>query len=74
MKYAVSIPFTGYCYIEVEADSEKQAIEAAYDKANIGDMDQVAEAEFTDHVTTGNVCYACLNDLSVEELKEEEKQ
>lgn len=69
-KYGVSIPLTGYIYIEVEADSEQAAEEAAWEKFNVeGEKAGDIAWELVDHVTTGNVFHGELNDVCVDEIK-----
>jgi len=65
-KYYVSIPFTGYCTVEVEAENKEEAIEKAWKSPNL-DIRKAEEAEFHTCVADGNVCYARLNEIDVEE-------
>ena len=66
MKYGVSLPFTGYVYVEVEAENKKEALEQAQDNATLNDM---VEWEFTKKVCSGHVSYAVLTEAEVEELE-----
>jgi len=73
-KYEVVMPFTGSAYMEVEAETAEQAKEKFWETAELI-VDTKAtnvdvEIEFTEHVTRGNVCYAVLSEVSVEELDE----
>lgn len=66
-KFGVSLPFTGYVYVEVSAETEKDALNMAYEQANL-DTD-IAELEYCSHVTNGNVTHAVLNDFNIKELE-----
>lgn len=71
MKYIVSIPITGAIHIEVEArdaDHAEEVAWAAYDH----DGPDAGEIywEAVDCVTRGNVTYAFLNEIEVNEVKE----
>ena len=66
MKYGVSLPFTGYVYVEVEAENEEEALDKAWDKATLNDIVEWAIAE---HLCQGNVLDAILNNYEVEELE-----
>ena len=66
MKYGVSLPLTGWIYLEVEAKNEKEALDKAQDNATLNDM---VEWEFTKKVCSGHVSYAVLNEAEVEELE-----
>ena len=65
MKYGVSIPLTGWVYLEVEAENEEEALDKAWDKATLDDM---VEWEFTKHICRGNVLDVVLNEAEVEEI------
>ena len=67
-KYGVSIPIAGYVYIEVEADSEEDAIDKAFDKG-YEDKD-IAEIEMFDKLIEGNVCNVYCTEASAEEIEE----
>jgi hypothetical protein len=68
--YYVKIPFAGYVGLEVEADDEESAIEAALDKAAMTcegrDGTEVQEWEFLEYVVQGNVCAAPLWEAEAE--------
>ena len=68
-KYIVSIPIAGAIHIEVEAESEREAKEAAWAKVDDGDHGEDIEWEFMESITNGNVCHAPLNDIEVNEIK-----
>jgi len=65
-KYLVSIPFTGYICVEVEADNEKDAItKARKEDLNVSNAEEVY---FHDRITEGNVFTGVLNEVEVEQL------
>ena len=53
--WSVTIPITGLAYLEVEAETEDEAIDIAMDSVTI---DEVETWEPIRHVNKGNVCYA----------------
>lgn len=67
-KWNVSLPFTGFIFVEVEAESRAAAIDAAFDAVPDDWHESIAEMEFHTHVTRGNVCSAVLNDASAEPI------
>jgi hypothetical protein len=69
--YSVQLPFTGYCVVEVEADSAEDAIEAAFEKADASNPEEV---EFHKAIVTGNVFRGVLNKASAECLEEDEEE
>lgn len=64
--FAVTLPVCGYAVVEVEAEDEKSAIEAAFGaditKAHIEEWDVYR------HIAQGNVLYAPVNTPSAEDL------
>ncbi len=71
-KYTVSIPIAGAVHIEVEAESTTKAIAAAWDVYNdLGEKAGDVEWEAMDHITTGNVCHAPLNDVAANKHRTE---
>lgn len=61
-KYSVSLPFSGYVYVDVEAESEKDAINNALESAQMrcfaeGNT-EIVEWDFFKNIVQGNVCYA----------------
>lgn len=68
-KYHVMIPATAAIWFDVEADTEEEAIEAAFNSDFSidfrGDNCELAEIELHHHVTRGNVCSAVLNSIDV---------
>lgn len=69
-RYSVSIPITGYVIVEIDAESEEAAIEAALDTEITSDL--IEEWETHRQVTRGNVCSAILNSAEAEEIGEAE--
>ena len=65
--YEVMIPVTGYIYVDVEAENEDEAVDMAMQSDDIS-LDNIAEWEVHRHVIQGNVCYALLNSVEVEEV------
>ena len=63
MKYTVRIPYTGYCDVEVEANSKEEAMDQAWD---VVDLDKhEGEVEFHHEVIRGNVYYGLWNKAEV---------
>lgn len=52
--WAVTIPIAGHAHMEVEAETQEEAIEKAMDKVTIDDVD---EWEQLTKFHQGNVCY-----------------
>ena len=68
-KYGVLVPLVGSVYVEVDADSEEEAIENAIQadftiKFESEDV-QLEEFELVDKVVEGNICYAPLHEAEV---------
>lgn len=61
--WAVSFPVTGSYTVTVEADSEKAAIEAAWE-ADDGDL----EWDRVERIVQGNVFYGSQNEIYAEEV------
>jgi nicotinate-nucleotide pyrophosphorylase len=55
-RYLVEIPIAGHITVEVEADSEKDAIAAAWESEDLT-LDNCENWEALEHFTQGNVCY-----------------
>lgn len=72
-RWSVAVPFTGVVYVEVEADDEDAAIDAAMDEASLmgddGRINDTIEWEAHRHVVRGNVCYAHTREASAEEME-----
>lgn len=71
-RYIVGIPVTMHIIVEVEADSEADAIDKGFEVEWTLDAKgcEVIEAESHRHVARGNVCSAVLNDAYVEKVDE----
>lgn len=54
-KYGVTLPIAGHAWLEVDAESEEAAIEAAHKEVTASDIESW---ETLDKVVEGNVCYA----------------
>lgn len=67
-KWAVSIPFTGYVTVEVEAKDEKAAIAAAWESDDLT-VENAGDVEFHRSVVEGNVCHAVMWEIEVREAK-----
>ena len=74
--YDVRYPIVGVVSVySVEADSEKEAIEKAFDTAcelcagNEDARGEIEELNAVEHLTTGNTLNAPLNDAEAEEQK-----
>jgi hypothetical protein len=52
--YSVKIPIAGHAYIDVEADNEEAAIEAAMDSV---ELRHIESWEVLEQFNQGNVCY-----------------
>ena len=73
-RYTVAVPITGVIYVEVNAESEKEALTAALDSDGLT-RDNIEEWEAHDYVTRGNVCSAVQNSIEVvseEDIEDEE--
>lgn len=64
--YSVRVPITGYAVVEVEADDEDAAIEAAVQKDL--EMQDIEEWEHHQYVVRGNVFYGRLNEADAEQV------
>lgn len=52
--YNVTLPIAGHINLDVEAESEEEAIEKAFGTCS---MDDITEWEALEQFTKGNVCY-----------------
>jgi hypothetical protein len=68
MKYGVRVPYCGYAYVEVEADSEEEAINVALEVEDL--FDKIEEGEFLNRIMEGNCFYGVLNKSDAEELED----
>lgn len=66
-KYGVSLPIAGTIYLEVEADSKKEAIARAL-QVEWQDED-ISELDTYEHLCTGNVIHVSGSDASAEKLR-----
>ena len=64
--YSVLIPITGYVEVEVKAGSEEEALNKAYEKAEIKD---IVEWDFKGK-WEGNVCSAIKQDVEIYKLED----
>lgn len=64
MKFTVGVPITGYIVLEVEADTEEEAFEKAWESDKLT-LDNVEEWEAHDQVNRGNVSYALMDEIQV---------
>ena len=70
MKYAVSVPYCGYAYVEVEANSEEEAIRVAMEQEDL--FDRIEEGEFLEQIIEGNIFHGTLNEVEVSCIEDEE--
>lgn len=70
--YTVKVPIVAVCYIEVEAETEEQAIEKAFESDDLR-LKNVEEWEPLEHITQGNVIYTYHNDAEVVDESEIEE-
>jgi hypothetical protein len=63
--YCVTLPVTGFCTIEVEAESADDAINKAMDNCK---QEHLESWETHKQITRGNVCYAEVNEAHAEEV------
>lgn len=68
-KWEVSIPITGYITVEVEAESEQEAIELGLDSSDLT-IDNIVEWKAHEYIAKGNVCYASVNTAEATPLKD----
>ena len=71
-KYGITMPIVGYSYVIVEADTEEEAVEKAYDICCDDDNKNVDIIELygIEKVCEGNVvCHPCWN-MDIEELED----
>lgn len=65
-EWMVSLPFTGFICVPVQAVDEQSAIDAAFDAVPDDWEKEIVEMQFHQHVTQGNMCSAVLNDAEAE--------
>jgi len=61
--YGITIPIAGMAYIQIETNSEKEAIEKAFNDIT---NENIEEWECFEHISQGNVLYAPYNDITVD--------
>lgn len=75
--YTVKVPIVAVCYIEVEAETEEEAVGKAFESDDLK-LENVEEWEPLEHITQGNVIYTYHNDaevvseIEIEESEEED--
>lgn len=67
--FSVCLPITGIIWVEVEADDEESAIEAAFHSDSLNN-ENIEEWEAHRRICTGNILHAQLNEAYA--VKEEE--
>ena len=71
-KWGVTLPIAGSIYVEVEADTEDDAIEAALScdvsSSDINDWDMMKA------ITRGNVCYARVHKAYAQIIEDEDAE
>lgn len=65
-KYGVSVPISGYVYIEVEAENEEEALDKVF--AQGFEDDDIQELEMYEKLIEGNICHTHHTDTDIEEL------
>lgn len=68
-KYSVTVPFTGYAVVDVEAPTEAEAIDKALGEVS---LDDIEEWETHEQITEGNVCHAARNRAEAELINEDD--
>ncbi|MFK5891899.1 MAG: hypothetical protein QM504_01610 [Pseudomonadota bacterium] len=66
--YSVSMPITGFIYVEVEAASEVEAKQKFYDGNH--SLEDVEEWSTHESIADGNVIHCVLSSMEIDELKE----
>lgn len=70
-RFLVTLPITGYILVEVEADNERAAIDAALISDELR-TDRIEEWEAHEHIVQGNVFYGRKNRVEVEDISDDE--
>lgn len=68
-KYFVTVPISGYASIEVEANTEEEAINKAINSNDLN-LGNIAEWDAHAHINEGNVCNAILWNAVAEEIED----
>lgn len=71
-RYTVKVPIVAVCYIDVEAENEKDAMDKAFESEDLK-LENVEEWEPLEHITQGNVIYTYHNDAEIVNEEEIEK-
>lgn len=66
--FGLTIPITGYIYKEVEAETENEAIEIAFEQGYT--LSNIQETDMHEKVCRGNVFYGLMNEMEVDDLGE----
>lgn len=69
--YRVEIPMTGVLHVDVEAESQEEAVKKAYEQANLSK--HLHEMDVHTRVTEGNICHAIQNAMDVYEIEQIEE-
>ena len=74
-RWRVTMPVAGSIIVEVEADSEEAAYDAAYEQADVQlscrDDTEAGELEVMKRLVSGNACYAPVVRASAEPIEED---
>ena len=71
-RYTVKVPIVAVCYVDVVAESEKEAIEKAFESEDLK-LENVDEWEPLEHIVQGNVIYTYNSDAEIEAEEEIEE-
>ena len=73
-KYNISVPFTGYFNVTIDADNEEDAIEKAFECEPFNDSSKdgsyVEELQYHREVNRGNCTSVTLNEIDIEEVEQ----
>lgn len=71
-KYGITMPIVGYSYVIVEADTEEEAVEKAYDICCDNDNENVDIVELygVEKVCEGNIVNHPCRNMDIEELED----
>jgi len=64
--YAVTVPITGYVYLELKAENEEEARLKAF-AADVSTED-IEEWDMHDEIVSGNVFHGQINRIDIEEV------
>ena len=71
--YTIAVPITGVIYVDVKANSEEDALEAALESEDLS-LDKCEEWEAHEHIVRGNVFYGHQNKIEVVAEFDDEEQ